>query len=56
MCYTYTALLKQGSVHMESIGLKRKLQDQGFVLLCQAYHKSDLKIIANQFDGVWDQR
>ena len=31
-------------------------QDEGYGLLCQAYPKSDLKIIANQFDAVWDQR
>ena len=41
---------------MEGMGLKSELQDQGYFLLCQAYPKSDLKIIANQFDAVWDQR
>ena len=35
---------------------KVELQDEGYVLLCQAYPKSDLKIIANQFDAVWEQR
>tara|TARA_B100000579_G_scaffold230231_1_gene188647 strand:- start:95 stop:211 length:117 start_codon:yes stop_codon:yes gene_type:complete len=38
------------------MGLKSELQDEAYVLLCQAYPKSDLKIIANQFDAVWDQR
>ena len=56
MCCTCAAFLKEGSVDMELMGLKSELQDQGFVLLCQAYPKLDLKIVANQFDDVWDQR
>ena len=56
ICCTCAAFLKEGSVDMEAMGLKSELQDQGYVLLCQAYPKSDLKIIANQFDAVWDQR
>ena len=56
MCCTCAALLKEGSVNMDAMGLKSELQDEGYVLLCQAYPKSDLKIIANQFDAVWDQR
>ena len=56
MCWTCAAFLKEGSFDMEAMGLKSELQDQGYVLLCQVYPKSDLKIIANQFDAVWDQR
>ena len=56
MCCTCAALLKEGSVDMDAMGLKSELQDDGYVLLCQAYPKSDLHIIANQFDAVWDQR
>ncbi len=56
MCCTCAALLKEGSVDMDAMGLKSELQDEGYVLLCQAYPKSDLNIIANQFDAVWDQR
>ena len=41
---------------MDAIGLKSELEDECYVLLCQAYPKSDLKIVANQFDAVWDQR
>ena len=41
---------------MDAMGLKSELQDEGYVLLCQVYPKSDLKIIANQFDAVWEQR
>ena len=41
---------------MHAMGLKSELQDQGYVLLFQVYPKSDLKIVANQFDAVWDQR
>ena len=56
MCCTCAAFLKEGSVDMDVMGLKSELQDQGYVLLCPAYHKSDLKIVANQFDAVWDRR
>ena len=56
MCCTCAAFLKEGSVDMDAMGLKSELQDEGYVLLCQAYPKSDLKIIANQFDAVWNQR
>tara|TARA_B100000579_G_C22288689_1_gene601634 strand:- start:68 stop:208 length:141 start_codon:yes stop_codon:yes gene_type:complete len=43
----YAAFLKEGYVDMESMGMKSELQDEDYVLLCQAYAKSDLKIIAN---------
>jgi len=56
MCCTCAAFLKKGSVDMEAMGLKSELHDEGYVLLCQTYPKSDLKIIANQFEAVWDQR
>ena len=56
MCCTCAAFLTEGSVDMDAMGLKSELQDEGYVLLCQVYPKSDLKIIANQFDAVWDQR
>ena len=56
MCCTCAAFLKEGSVDMDAMGLKSELQDEGYVLLCQAYSKSGLKIIANQFDAVWEQR
>ena len=56
MCCTCAAFIKEGSVDMDAMGLKSELQEQGYVLLCHAYPKSDLKIVANQFDAVWDQR
>ncbi|KGG22446.1 2Fe-2S iron-sulfur cluster-binding protein [Prochlorococcus marinus] len=56
MCCTCAVFLKEGSVDMEAMGLKSELQEQGYVLLCQAYPKSDLKIVANQFDAAWDQQ
>ncbi len=56
MCCTCAALLKKGSVNMDAMGLRSELQDAGFVLLCQTYPKSDLDVIANQFDTVWEQR
>ena len=43
MCCTCAAFLKEGSIAMDAMGLKSELQDEGYVFLCQAYPKSDLK-------------
>ena len=57
MCCSCAALLKDGSVEMDNaMGLKSELQDEGYVLLCQTYPKSDLYLLANQFEKVWEQR
>ena len=34
MCCTCAALLKEGSVDMDAMGLKSEFQDQGSVILC----------------------
>ena len=53
MCCSCTALLKEGFLEMEeAMGLKDEFQEKGFVLLCQAYPKSDLHLIANQEEKV----
>ena len=53
MCCSCAALLKKGSVQMdEAMGLKNEFQENGFVLLCQSYPKSDLYLIANQEEAV----
>ncbi len=53
MCCSCAALLKEGSLKMEeSMGLKNEFEEKGFVLLCQAYPKSDLNLIANQEEAV----
>ena len=41
---------------MVEMVLTSELQDLEYGLLCLAYHKYDLKIIANQFDAIWDQQ
>jgi len=56
MCCTCAAFLRKGSVDMDAMGLKSELQDEGYVLLCQAYPRSNLEVIANQFDSVWEQQ
>ncbi len=56
MCCTCAALLKEGSVDMDAMGLRSELQEEGYVLLCQAFPKSNLYLVANQFDVVWEQR
>ena len=56
MCCTCAALLKEGSVDMDAMGLRSELQEEGYVLLCQAFPKSNLHLVANQFDVVWEQR
>tara|TARA_B100001250_G_scaffold35771_1_gene28782 strand:- start:153 stop:428 length:276 start_codon:yes stop_codon:yes gene_type:complete len=56
MCCTCALFLKEESVDMESMGFRSELQDQGYILLFQAYTKSDFKIVANQFNAAWDHR
>ncbi|MFZ9827572.1 MAG: 2Fe-2S iron-sulfur cluster-binding protein, partial [Vulcanococcus sp.] len=53
VCTTCAALVKEGSVHQpDAMGVKADLQEQGFALLCVAYPRSDLKLVAGQEDAL----
>jgi ferredoxin len=55
VCTTCAALVKEGSVHQpDAMGVKADLQEQGFALLCVAYPRSDLKLVAGQEDALYE--
>ena len=55
VCTTCAAVVKEGSVHQpDAMGVKAELRDQGFALLCVAYPRSDLKVLAGQEDALYE--
>ncbi|MEB3166554.1 MAG: 2Fe-2S iron-sulfur cluster-binding protein [Cyanobacteriota bacterium] len=55
VCTTCAARLLEGSVHQpDAMGVKAELQQQGFALLCVAYPRSDLKLVAGQEDALYE--
>lgn len=55
VCTTCAARILEGTVDQsESMGVSPDLQAQGFVLLCVAYPRSDLKIETEQEDAVYE--
>ena len=55
VCTTCAARIEQGSVHQpDAMGVKAELQEQGYALLCVAFPRSDLKLIAGQEDALYE--
>lgn len=55
VCTTCAALVVSGEVdHGDAMGLSPELRAKGYVLLCVAKPKSDLKIISEKEDEVYD--
>lgn len=55
VCTTCAAVIKEGSVHQpDAMGVKADLQEQGYALLCVAYPRSDLKVLAGQEDALYE--
>lgn len=55
VCTTCAALLRSGSVHQpDAMGVKAELQEQGYALLCVAYPRSDLDVLAGQEDALYE--
>lgn len=55
VCTTCAARLRSGSVHQpDAMGVKQELQQQGFALLCVAYPRSDLDLLAGQEDALYE--
>jgi len=55
VCTTCAARIQEGSVHQpDAMGVKADLQEQGFALLCVAYPRSDLKLVACQEDALYE--
>jgi ferredoxin len=55
VCTTCAALIQEGTVHQpDAMGVKAELQEQGYALLCVAFPRSDLKLVAGQEDALYD--
>jgi ferredoxin len=54
VCTTCAARVTEGSVDQsEAMGVKAELQAQGFALLCVAFPRSDLRLLAGQEDALY---
>jgi ferredoxin len=55
VCTTCAALLRQGSVHQpDAMGVKAELREQGYALLCVAFPRGDLEVLAGQEDALYE--
>jgi len=55
VCTTCAAMVTDGAVHQpDAMGVKAELQEQGFALLCVAYPRSDLHLVAQQEDALYE--
>ncbi|MBU6250701.1 MAG: 2Fe-2S iron-sulfur cluster binding domain-containing protein [Cyanobacteria bacterium REEB417] len=55
VCTTCAALLSSGSVEQpDAMGVKAELQQQGYVLLCVAFPRSDLALRAGMEDALYE--
>lgn len=55
VCTTCAARIHEGTVHQpDAMGVKAELQEQGYALLCVAFPRSDLKLIAGQEDALYE--
>jgi ferredoxin len=55
VCTTCAAKLISGMVHQpDAMGVKKELQEQGYTLLCVAYPRSDLELLAGQEDALYE--
>jgi len=57
VCTTCAALLLEGIVDQgEGMGVSPELQSEGYALLCVAYPRSDLKIVTEKEDEVYQRQ
>ena len=55
VCTTCAALLRSGSVHQpDAMGVKDELKKEGYALLCVAFPRSDLELLAAQEDALYE--
>lgn len=55
VCTTCAAVVREGSVHQpDAMGVKAELQQQGYALLCVAYPRTDLTLVAGQEDALYE--
>lgn len=57
VCTTCAAKLLSGQVEQgEGMGLSPDLQKEGYALLCVAYPRSDIKLVSDQEEAVYDRQ
>jgi ferredoxin len=57
VCTTCAALLLEGTVDQsEGMGVSPELQSEGYALLCVSYPRSDLKIVTEKEDEVYQRQ
>jgi ferredoxin len=57
VCTTCAALITEGTVEQaDGMGVSAELQAEGYALLCVAYPRSDLKIITEKEDEVYQRQ
>jgi ferredoxin len=57
VCTTCAALITEGTVEQsEGMGVSLELQAEGYALLCVAYPRSDLKIVTEKEDEVYQHQ
>ncbi|MBD2654494.1 MULTISPECIES: 2Fe-2S iron-sulfur cluster-binding protein [Synechocystis] len=57
VCTTCAALITEGTVDQaDGMGVSAELQAEGYALLCVAYPRSDLKIITEKEDEVYQRQ
>ncbi|MFN7679172.1 MAG: 2Fe-2S iron-sulfur cluster-binding protein [Cyanobacteriota bacterium] len=55
VCTTCAALVRSGSVHQpDAMGVKAELRERGFALLCVAFPRADLDVLAGQEDTLYE--
>ena len=57
VCTTCAALITEGKVDQaDGMGVSSELQAEGYALLCVAYPRSDLKIVTEKEDEVYQRQ
>ena len=57
VCTTCTAHILEGKVEQgEGMGLSPQLQDEGYALLCVSYPRSNLKLVTEKEEKVYDRQ
>ena len=55
VCTTCAAVISEGSVAQpDAMGVKADLQQRGFILMCVAFPRADLKLQAGQEDALYE--
>lgn len=57
VCTTCAALITEGTVEQsDGMGVSLELQQEGYALLCVSYPRSDLKIVTEKEDEVYQRQ